>query len=379
LRDSRAALDRFDQLLRHGRREEEFQRLFADHPYILSTALPLRVEPCDIRPLGRPGRSEPDFIIYPAARTPTSGYGVIELKRPDSRILTEPRKGLLILSRDARTALAQGESYRQDLLSDPVLVDERLLALGNRAHVFVIMGMSTELTTKLGGDIYERQLAGQLPTHCQLIPYDTLFRAFNATVPPRITILVPALDTTGLAELVKLVADGLFDWRRFDLDDAALGYWKSIQDRASSLLGRNLDRIRRDKFVIIGSETGELATETDNPQSFAEDILGLLREIHDEAVSRGNPSELITFVDAVRTMLRTVRAETFESGPLSRQAMDALRSAVWECRTQRRSYAFMQMGDTAVEELRDAGLLRFNWYDSGESSYWVHPLARYGF
>ena len=59
------ARDEFASLLRGSSVEADFQKLFARCPYVLSRALPLRLEPADIHPMGRPGRSEPDFVFYP--------------------------------------------------------------------------------------------------------------------------------------------------------------------------------------------------------------------------------------------------------------------------------------------------------------------------
>jgi hypothetical protein len=166
------ALGRFDDLLRTGSKEADFQRLFSDCPYILSRSLPLRLEPSEIVPLGRPGRSEPDFIAFPGQGGPLNGYGIIELKRPDSRILTQPRKGVLTLSRDAQTAVSQSQVYGRHLESTQD-GDAHLLMLGNKQHVFIIMGLSEALASKLGSQLYAEQVGGLLPHGCQLIPYDT--------------------------------------------------------------------------------------------------------------------------------------------------------------------------------------------------------------
>jgi len=191
MRALREAVDRFDALLRRPTREVEFQQLFAECPYILSGSLPLRLSPSQIVARGRPGRSEPDFIVYPKPGTLASSYGIVELKRPDSRVLVTPRRGVVILSRDARTAVAQGELYREQLVTPPVVSPESLLMLGNRSYIFVIMGLSGEIATKLGTSLYQSQVAGLLPPDCQLIPYDSLFRAFQSSVPPRLMVLVP--------------------------------------------------------------------------------------------------------------------------------------------------------------------------------------------
>jgi hypothetical protein len=88
------ARDRFHAMLLQKTQTRDWQRFFSNYPCVLSRALPLRVEPSDIIPLGRPGRTEPDFIFYPqeTARSPLSG--MFELKRPDSSIVTVTRSNV---------------------------------------------------------------------------------------------------------------------------------------------------------------------------------------------------------------------------------------------------------------------------------------------
>src|SRR5690349_12554419 len=88
--DLRDARDRYADLLRTERTtEREWQRFFAECPYVLSRALPLKLDPRDIVPRGTPGVAEADFHIYPHKPVSDGSYGVIELKRPDSLILVE--------------------------------------------------------------------------------------------------------------------------------------------------------------------------------------------------------------------------------------------------------------------------------------------------
>lgn len=217
-RDLREAVDRFDALLRCSAKEADFQRLFAECPYILSRTLPLRLEPSDIHPLGRPGRSEPDFVIYPKPGSLAGDYGIIEIKRPDSAILTRPRKGVVMLSRDAQTAVSQSSVYQQQLAA-PTAMGEALLMLGSRSHIFIIMGLSSEIANKLGTDLYSRQVVGLLPSDCRLIPYDSLFTAFNATVPPRMLMLVPELSDALRAPFVRIsTSAGTIVFELFETD-----------------------------------------------------------------------------------------------------------------------------------------------------------------
>lgn len=186
----REALERFDDLLNRDTEERHWQELFTACPYILSESLPLRLRPDDIQPRGRPGKSEPDFIIYPAERLAhPSCYGVIELKRPTTRILREPRRSILDLSADAHTAFRQAEEYLRQVDELVVCPRDQMVALGNWRHAFVICGLSEEIAARLAADV--ARLQERLPKDVHLIPYDVLYRMFLATVPPRLHVVVP--------------------------------------------------------------------------------------------------------------------------------------------------------------------------------------------
>lgn len=217
--DLHAALDEFDALLATRSKESDFQSLFAKHPYILSRSLPLRLEPSSIVPLGRPGKSEPDFVAYPSPGGPQSVFGIVEIKRPDSRILTTPRKGVLTLSRDAQTAVSQSVHYEKQLSIVEAEAADSVVMLGSRSHIFIIMGMSDEVAEKLSNELYADQIAGLLPLNCRLLPYDSLFSTFHATVPPSIHLLVP--DTAVEPEVIRAkmyTNRGLIEFELFDRD-----------------------------------------------------------------------------------------------------------------------------------------------------------------
>lgn len=57
------------------------------------------------------------------------------------------------------------------------------LFLGNNTYLFVIMGMSTEISGMVGMDIYRDMLQRRLPSNLQLLPYDTLLQRFEAGLP----------------------------------------------------------------------------------------------------------------------------------------------------------------------------------------------------
>jgi len=192
-RDLSCARDEFRSLLDVATAEAQWQRFFAKHPYVLSLSLPLRLEAADIVPLGRPGLTEPDFIFYSRRTSPAPYYGVIELKKPSTKIVSLPRKNVAVLSRDAETAIQQASNYSDDISKwAPGLADPPTVFLGNRAHVFVVMGMSHEISEKLSVEMYREMIEKRLPQNLQVLPYDTLLAQFESTIEPRVYILTPS-------------------------------------------------------------------------------------------------------------------------------------------------------------------------------------------
>jgi hypothetical protein len=191
----REARDEFRDLLAAGAREGEWQSLFTRHPYVLSNSLPVRISIADIVPLGRPGQSEADFVFYPKDTLQPGSYGVIELKRPDSRILRVPRKEVITLSRDAATALAQAQSYASEL--GTVLRQSRSshLFVGNPAQLVLIMGASSELKSMLIEDAHRSSIDRLFPENCHVMPYDMLLELFERSVPPKILHLTSGAST----------------------------------------------------------------------------------------------------------------------------------------------------------------------------------------
>jgi len=245
-----AARDRFADLLgRTDSLERDWQQLFAEEPLILSESLPLRLRPSQIVPRGRPGQSEADFVFYPDGDLILpSSYGVIELKRPSTPILSTPRRQVLKLSSDAETAHAQAKVYAAELTRELYDIPERLIAVGGGAHIFLIIGSSRELRAKVVTDLQRQQFDSLLLGGVELLPYDTLFRMFEARVPPQIHIIVPATsaaraDTTGGIPLAQLGSvfisyarpDSEFARRLSDeLEVAGVRVWNYLRDLRTS-------------------------------------------------------------------------------------------------------------------------------------------------
>jgi chromosomal replication initiation ATPase DnaA len=171
--------------------ERTFSEFFAANPFVLSRSLPLKLRDTEIVSLGRPGRTEPDLVFY--ARDIAPVYGVIELKRPGSRIITNPRENVVALSRDAATAVLQCSAYLEQPDAELIQRLDRTLVVGTQSFAFIIMGLSDELAAEASTEFARRQLRAQMPANFQLIPYDILLERFSATVPLRTMVLSPSL------------------------------------------------------------------------------------------------------------------------------------------------------------------------------------------
>jgi hypothetical protein len=227
------ARDEFYALLdRSGTDEREFQNLFSKHPYILSNSLPLRLEPVDIQPLGRPGKSEVDFIFYPKQNRIPYIYGSIEIKRPDTKILKSPRKNIITLSSDATTALAQAQVYNQELRKEFKSGDRPLVAMGNEEYIFLVLGMQAELEDKVSSAELRRQFDGLLPTGCRLFPYDTLLKSFERNILPSVHILVPNQTPKSFKSRGRIpLIDNQFFWQLTALECAERAHEEDFESR----------------------------------------------------------------------------------------------------------------------------------------------------
>ncbi len=195
----------FASLLARRTSEAEWQAFFKTHPYALTRALPLRLQPWHLRPMGRPGRTEPDFIfVDDDPRWPT--YGAVELKRADQPTIVRVRSADFILSRSAETAVAQLSRYAEDLEFGPDSpVSRRALALGNRAHLFVIIGLSDHDSVRLLDEA--TQIRAVSRGHVQFLPFDTVYERFARGTPAcGLQVLTPLSDfwTSGHVVLIRL-------------------------------------------------------------------------------------------------------------------------------------------------------------------------------
>lgn len=343
--------------------------MIAENPTIPSAALPLKVAPGDIRPLGRPGRSEPDFLIYPGDAGPDGTYGVIELKRPSSRIITSPTKGQIQLTRSAATAVSQTKLYGHQAFADR---SQRAIILGNRYLCFIIMGMSDELASLVWSGMLQRQVDGLLPNECQLIPYDVVRDRFAASVFPRFIQLVPDM---GLAHDKDLngFRDAIYRFPYFDMSDETLAFWSAIEDIALAKHGLSFgDRklLDRQRWVIIGPD--QFATESDTFYSFRGCVDMLIEALASLTSGPGNDRMVKTAKDFIEGM---DCLSSFRRGELGGLGEDVIRKAIRNKKTD----DIVFVSDYYKREVRDfvdhSGCFHFLWHDSGETAFLLHPYA----
>lgn len=275
----REARDEFAAMLQLKTKEAEWQSFFSVHPYVITPSLPLRLEPRDIIPLGRPGKTEPDLIFYSQDNPFLPIYGVIELKRPDQRIATFDRANVARLSAPAMTAVLQTKQYIQTV---PDLLDRQMsgrhLFLGNNRYLFVIMGLSDELIFQPGNEMFWQMIRNELPGNLQILPYDILFRNFDRTIYPEIHILVPQKPTfEGFMRLRSQPAT------LSEEDVKKMLQEKSFYDRRWNFVGKGVKhqyQLQADGNIIYDATTGLTWQQSGNGYMTLETVQKYIRKLN---------------------------------------------------------------------------------------------------
>ncbi len=353
-KELRNVRDRFEELLLHRSLEDSFQTLFKECPYILSRSLPVRLEPTQIIPLGRPGKSEADFVFYPQTKSPIPTFGVIELKRPDTKLLTEPRKGITILTRDARTAVAQAQEYSRQLKRDLISSFRTSLIIGNKAYTFIIAGLTDELTTRaLSGKLFDG-LDSLVPSGCQIIPYDSIFERYASSIPPLTMMLTPLLESkiVPLDTLVQKVSEG--ERTQGGISDETMDFWIKIEEewRSGNYIGtKRKIIIDRKYWCIQGTEI--LATESPAHLDFPVYVQSLIKSIRSSAWMHN----VLENVAANGVRLDNIRDF------LSTNHINLLSEAVQRCQKNGYKCTWFYPIDENIDFLEQIGLIRFYNHD----------------
>jgi len=364
LKQLRNARDELASLIGCRAKEAEFQSLFSRCPHVLSEALPIHLSPTEIRPIARPGKSDPDFIIIPRSGRGLESVGVIELKRPSTSLLTSSRKGLALLSRDVATAVAQGKLYYSQLRAELALPISQNLVISNSDYIFIIAGLTDEITRKLDSVALYDQLRSQLPGGCQIIPYDELLRRFEDALPPMTFMLSPQVRSS-LRELktILLAAEDNVHGRS-DLNDGNMEFWSVIEDRwrAGNYVGSRAGRIINRSYWCV-SGTNDLATESPAHIDFPAYVQHLLSALR---ISFGC-HEVLQQTQTEGISLRRLQQL------LTKRQVQLLNGAIKRCRANNFNTTFLDADnpllDPDVEVLCRLGLLYFRTIESSDAWY----------
>ena len=108
---------------------------------------------------------------------------------------------MITLSRDAATAVAQGQAYLASLERGEILRPRAdVLFLGTSAYVFIVMGLTAQLQTAVVSELIRSTSQSLLPPNFQIVPYDHLYRMFVASVPPRFLVVLPLAEAADSEE-----------------------------------------------------------------------------------------------------------------------------------------------------------------------------------
>jgi hypothetical protein len=128
---------------------------------------------------------------------PSRTFGVIELKRPDQKIIAKARKRIVRLTTDADIAIKQAQEYGRRFECELLELGARkaCFALGNSSHLFVVMGLTDDLAYGMAQDISEMQLRNLVPPGIRFVTYDEVQRCLNNGLPRAIHVLCERSQT----------------------------------------------------------------------------------------------------------------------------------------------------------------------------------------
>jgi hypothetical protein len=299
------ARDRFHFLLTKNTKESEWQTLFTECPYVLTPSLPLRLEPRDIVPLGRPGRTEPDLIFYPHGPSPADFYGVIELKRHDQKIATITRENVAILTRNAETAVNQAQAYCHSV---PDFIPSELrgghLFLGDNKYLFVIMGMAqNEIIFRPGNELYREMIENRLPGNLRILPFDILLQNFEKQIYRHIHVLVPIISK--IKSPVKLRSTPLklsYESAKNMIQD------KGFYERDWNWIGKGIEHQYeildiKDNGIIVDHTTDLVWQEGGSPKEWSyENAKKWIKELNEKGYANCHDWRLPTMEEAMSLM-----------------------------------------------------------------------------
>lgn len=224
LRKRQKALAHFESLLRTTHtREQEWQDLFSNNPFVLTDTLPLRLTA--IYPQVQLESGRPDFAFFEClGKAPELGYyGVIELKRPQDLLLRVYSEKHIFPSSAMSQAREQVKHYLDEMARTRGIGNQYSLAIGTAGYAFIIIGRTQEILHKCQSELHKLQLRQLLPAGMQFITYDDLFVRFRHDVAEKSQLFIldiPTVQEPPHRTLEPTKFQLLFD--EFDIADHAI-------------------------------------------------------------------------------------------------------------------------------------------------------------
>jgi phosphocarrier protein HPr len=183
------ALEEFNDLLKEGTKEYDWQIFFDANPFVLTETLPIQLTGLFRQvPLIS---GIPDYVFYRKTSSPMTGdYGVIELKRPDQSIIGVYSSKIIFPSRNLRIAYQEATQHLEAIKRGQFLNTDDFFIAGNREHAFIIIGSTKEIIQKCRDEIHRQQLKAMIPKGFHLYTDDEILDLFAARVAPEIKVFL---------------------------------------------------------------------------------------------------------------------------------------------------------------------------------------------
>lgn len=328
--------------------------------------------------MGRPGKSEPDFVFYPQDFGPLSSFGVIELKRPSSKLVSRPRKNIIKLAGDASTAVAQVKRYSQELQRRLITSPKNKLIIGTQNFMFIIAGLADELIHKQVSLDDHMVLMNELPANCQIIPYDYLLESFDQSIPPSIMYLEVVqpqslfnLNDGELEELARVAKEALSAHSLVSNDN--IDFWLSIQERwtAGNFIGSNyMSHIRERKYYhIFGTDEVDL-------ESFPKELFRARVEYFVQIIETSLQlhSQLNRIQDSGFELNDSGKSAQALKNLLSDIQLKLINEAVTKCRGFGHNSTWFDDSDPNTDLFMRIGLIGFSSMDAGDVYYCLDSM-----
>lgn len=279
--DKKRAFEMFDWMMKANKNEHEWQDFFCKYPFIFSDTIPVNFDTMYSQvQLSSGGRADFLFnkLVHPDFFSTT---GLIELKRPDQRILKVSGSRVHFSSK-FNEAKDQITDYFKDLNQNKIISNQETIAIGNNKIAFIIIGNSDELVKKLHNDILRNQFSERFPLGLNLLTYDFLFNRFK-TVNNFETFFL----SVGNAIVSPIISLNAYSGQGVDMHKKI-----SLIDNIDIII-KDYANINNFEFKKEGSSTGHVFGEGCTDKS----IISVLNKNINETFTMTKTSEYYTYSD----------------------------------------------------------------------------------